>query len=193
MTAHAMKGDRQRCLDAGMDDYVSKPIDPGALAQVLETWLGKGDVGRLTLEDDVTTPIDGAATEKTGTGLNATSPNRPTSHVARQTSPVFDRPALLSRLIGDEALLGEIVVGFLDNMPAQIETLKRHVAHGAADLAGGQAHSIKGAAANVGGMALSAVASDIERAGKIGRLEQVTALVPELERQFALLKEAMGK
>ena len=39
MTAHAMKGDRERCLEAGMDDYVSKPIAPQALAEALEKWL----------------------------------------------------------------------------------------------------------------------------------------------------------
>ena len=42
MTAHAMKGDRERCLEAGMDDYISKPIAPQALAEVLEKWLESG-------------------------------------------------------------------------------------------------------------------------------------------------------
>jgi len=94
--------------------------------------------------------------------------------------------------MGDETLVEEILTVFKEDMPAQMAVLKRHIAEGNAAAAGGQAHSIKGAAANVGGLALSAAAFAIEQAGKDGRLDTVSALMPELERQSVLLTERMA-
>ncbi len=167
MTAHAMKGDREQCIEAGMDDYISKPIAPGALAAALDKWLGRDPQ-----------PHPKAAT---ATGASGTS----------EKPPVFDRQSLLKLLLGDEELAKEIIVGFLEDLPTQIDTLKRHVDAGDTREAGSVGHSIKGAAANVGGMAFSSVAADIERAGKAGRLEEIAALLPALERQFELLKIQM--
>ena len=93
--------------------------------------------------------------------------------------------------MGDEDLAKEIIAGFLEDIPKQIHSLKRHLDRGDAGSAGGQAHAIKGAAANVGGMALSAVAFEMEKAGKAGRREEIAALLPEMERQFDLLKTHM--
>jgi PAS domain S-box-containing protein len=167
MTAHAMKGDRERCLAAGMDDYISKPIVPQALAEALKKWV---ENARTPSAPDAASR---GAAEPVG-GL-----------------PIFDPQALIVRLMGDEKLAGTIIAGFLEDVPKRILALKGHLDRGDAGSAGGQAHAIKGAAANVGGMALSAAASEIEEAGRAGRREELAFLVPELERQFALLKVRM--
>jgi len=167
MTAHAMKGDRERCLEAGMDDYISKPIAPQALAEALEKWME--------------TPQERSPAVAAPRGAAEPSAGL----------PVFDRQALIARLMGDEELAGTIIAGFLEDVPKRILALKGHLDRGDAGSAGGQAHAIKGAAANVGGMALSALASEMEEAGKAGRREELAALVPEMERQFALLKIRM--
>jgi HPt (histidine-containing phosphotransfer) domain-containing protein len=91
----------------------------------------------------------------------------------------------------DEDLVREIIEGFLADVPRQVSELKRHVDAGDVRSAAGQAHGIKGAAANVGGMALSAVAQAMEKAGNASRAQEVAALVPELERQLDLLREEM--
>ena len=182
MTAHAMKGDRERCLEAGMDDYLSKPISPQALAQTIEKWLAKSEAGPGTEEG---IKVRGSGQPRTARLPDGTEDKKPT--------PIFDRPALVDRLMGDEALVEKIVACFLEDMPNQIRTLRTHIGAGDAKLAGGQAHSIKGAAANVGGMALSAAAFAMEQAGKAGRLDTMAALMPELERQFELLREAMKR
>jgi PAS domain S-box-containing protein len=167
MTAHSMTGDRELCLKAGMDDYISKPIAPQALAEAIKKWLDR-------VQEQ---PPEVAASKQKTKSV--------------QGQVVFDRPALLARLMGDRDLVKEIIAVFLEDMPRQIQKLRLHIEQGDAGSAGEQAHAIKGAAANVGGLALSAVASELEKSGRAGRLEAAAALLPELERQFALLKAGL--
>ena len=107
--------------------------------------------------------------------------------------PVFDKAGMMARLMDDEDLARTVVEGFLEDIPKQIEALKGYLEAGDAARAERQAHTIKGASANVGGEALRAVAFEMEKAGKTGDLEAVTARLPELETQFARLKEAMSE
>ena len=82
---------------------------------------------------------------------------------------------------------------FLEDIPKQIEVLKSCLDAGDTVGAERQAHSIKGASANVGGEALRSVALAMEKAGKTGHLELIAARLPELEVQFARLKGAMNE
>jgi two-component system, sensor histidine kinase and response regulator len=166
MTAHALKGDRERCLASGMDDYVSKPIDPKDLARVVERWVGgTSDRQVARTAADVVESV--------------------------QEPVVFDRLGLTERLGGDEELIRDVVSCFLDDIPLQLRRLEEHLRAGDAASAGAQAHGLKGAAANVGGAAFSATAHEMERAGRAGRLDAAAALMPELERRFAVLQKKM--
>jgi signal transduction histidine kinase/DNA-binding response OmpR family regulator len=172
MTAHAMQGNRERCLEAGMNDYVSKPISPQALAKALEKWL----------------PREAAAAPKQATGKpEETAP----VSVKESKVPVFDKAGMMVRLMDDEDLARTVVRVFLEDIPKQIEVLKGYLKAGDAASAERQAHSIKGASANVGGEALREVAFEMEKAAKAGDLESITARLPELKIQFARLKTAM--
>jgi HPt (histidine-containing phosphotransfer) domain-containing protein len=102
--------------------------------------------------------------------------------------PVFDRQTFHDRLMNDEDLIKEITALFLENTPGQIQALKEFINQGDANMARKQAHTIKGAAANVGGLALSALASRME---KTSNLKEIADWTPELERQFDLLKAQM--
>jgi HPt (histidine-containing phosphotransfer) domain-containing protein len=91
----------------------------------------------------------------------------------------------------DEDLARAVAVGFLEDMPRQIEALRSYLQAGDAEGAVRQAHTIKGASANVGGESLRAVAFAMEKAARAGDLADVVARLSDLESRFARLKEAM--
>ena len=93
--------------------------------------------------------------------------------------------------MGDEELISSVAEVFLTDMPTQIDLLRSLVATNDLEQIAGMAHRIKGGSANVGGMALSALALKIEQAGKSGNLEVIQQCMPELEQYYAQLKMVM--
>jgi CheY-like chemotaxis protein/HPt (histidine-containing phosphotransfer) domain-containing protein len=191
MTAHAMQGDREKCLEMGMNDYVSKPVDPAVLAKVLEKWLHEGsketgqeETGNWKLE----TGEEEARNLKLETERESSGTNKPEAEIP---VPVFDKAALSRRLMGDEELIREIISAFLQDIPRQIERLKGYLVTDDTASAERQAHTIRGAAGNVGGEALRAAAFEAEKAGRAKDAEKLKALVPELEERFGELRQAM--
>ena len=182
MTAHAMQGDRQRCLDAGMNDYVTKPVSPQALSEALTRWLPGDDAAGLT---DM--PAEPAAAVHPPAPRDAAAPIA----AGQPDVPVFDRPALLARMMNDEELARSVAAGFLDDIPTQIETLRSYLDARDTDGAARQAHTIKGASANVGGESLRAAAFEMEKAARAGDLAGTAARLPDLDARFAALREAM--
>ncbi|MDL1963890.1 MAG: response regulator [Deltaproteobacteria bacterium] len=161
MTAHAMAGHRQECIDAGMDDYVSKPVNPEEVIEVIERQIS-----------DSAEPVKPAATVET----------------QLVEADVFDRSALLERAGGDKNLLNEIIAMFIEDIPVQLEELKQGIKENDAAVIRGQGHKIKGASATVGAETMRQAAHEIELAGTNGKLDSAPGLVAKLEQEFERLK-----
>jgi CheY-like chemotaxis protein/HPt (histidine-containing phosphotransfer) domain-containing protein len=188
MTAHALRGDRERCLRAGMDDYISKPINLSALSAMLEKWLPKAEPSEAAGASP-----EGAAFHSPGQASAApwVTAKMPPCPEGSASPAVFDRAALMGRLQNNEKLAQRVLDGFLEDLPGQLEQLKIHAAAGDARQVELQAHQIKGACATVGGDALSALAAALEQAGQDGDLAGIAARMREVDAQFAALKAAM--
>jgi HPt (histidine-containing phosphotransfer) domain-containing protein len=182
MTAHAMQGDRDRCLEAGMDDYVTKPISPEALATALDRW--------LPLEEAAPTVHGQAARAPAVRAAAAPSPAAPRPESGSQV-PVFDAAGMMERLIGDRELARIVADGFLEDAPRLIDALRSSLEAGDATAAIRGAHTIRGASATVGGEAVRAVAWEMETSATAGDLDAVLARLPELESELGRLREAM--
>ncbi len=175
LTANAVAGDRESCLQAGMDDYLSKPFHAWQLGEVLRRWLP----GRLRGGSD-------------GGGAHEPSPLRmpPEVPAGDPRVAVFDREGLLHRL-GDDEFLSLFVDKYTASTSELLEVLKEAIEqedYGAAHL---QSHSIKGAAASIGAEAMRAIAMQMEEsASGGGDLPGLARLYRELEDAFRDFRRA---
>jgi CheY-like chemotaxis protein/HPt (histidine-containing phosphotransfer) domain-containing protein len=171
LTANAMVGDRQKCMHAGMSDFLTKPIEFGAFAAMLEKWLQQKSPGRP--------PAAAGGQMEQG----ATAPGGRT--------PAFNRKALMSRVMNDEELARSVVEGFLEDLPANLAQLKRCLETGDAHGAAQAAHKIKGASGSAGADALCALAASMEQAAKTGDTTALAASAAELDGQFETFQRAV--
>ncbi len=183
MTAHAMQGDREICMLAGMNDYITKPLQVEALVKVLEHWLpgaGVQAAGVLVSPEPQSPGGQADPAEDTGGGP------------AENPVLVFDRPGLMRRLMDDRELIEVIIAGFTEDIPKQIAQLKVYLAAEEINNVMRQAHTIKGASANIGGDALSAVARKMEMEARNGDLLAAAAYLGGVEREFERLKAVLA-
>ncbi len=178
MTANVMKGDRERCLEAGMNDYVSKPIDPDELLSAIEKQLSvircHSSSGSCQLP---------AGSEQLSEKDQVLIDNCPLA-----TDNCFEREELLNRLGGDESLCKKFSRMFVQRMPVEIEELNAVLDKNDPELVILQAHNIKGMCSNISAHRLRNVASEMEAAGKKGDLDGVRALIGNLKQELDKLR-----
>ncbi len=167
LTADAMTEDRNKCIDAGMTDYLAKPVEPRQLAEVLSRWLAPP-----AASDEV---------------------SQPASNSFRRTEAVFNEEEFLTRLMGDKAFARKLIVGFLDDVPKQLRNLKEQIEQGDASRVKLQAHTLKGAAATVSAIALRDLSCEVHQAASLGQLVRAAALLARLEEEFERLKATLNQ
>jgi len=162
MTAHAMQGDRDKCLSAGMNDYVTKPIDTKQLLRALSRWL-KPDRHQPAAPADTGTSHDRSA-----------RPDLPGIDVAEATAR-----------IGDRALLYSLLLQFADSHKADADKMRRALADGDKPLLRRLAHTIKGVAGNLSANSLAISASALEKALDAPDSKTITNAIGEFDTQLA--------
>jgi CheY-like chemotaxis protein/HPt (histidine-containing phosphotransfer) domain-containing protein len=161
MTAHAMEGDRERCIESGMDDYISKPVHAEELVEVTERQI------REQNSDSNDEYIDPGLDKKL----------------------IFDQSILRNNLQGDDEMVREIVAVFLEDVPHQIEKIVEALEQKDPKSVNRGAHALKGASANVGAVALRKTAYHIENAGEAGDLEKAAELTKQIQHEFEILQD----
>ena len=154
MTANAMQGDKEKCLSAGMSDYLSKPVDSEKLISKLKTFLfsapHKNQVVRSSLD----------CTQQSNSSMD-------------EDALTWDNNGALIRLGGNKVLLKRLMGVFISDASEQLLVLQKAVDEGDCVLIAKSAHSIKGVAANLGGLQLQRESAELEVEAKENNLPAV--------------------
>ena len=169
MTANAMAGDKQRCLDAGMNDHVAKPIDPLELFSTLSQWIHFAS-GQL----------DEAASDNLEIKSDDISETPIVPKADVPVIPGIDTAAGLARVGKNAALYERLLLKFRDGQSNVVPEIRVALRDGDMESATRLAHSLKGVAGNIGAQELSYRAGAIESAIKERRIERVEDLLREL-------------
>ena len=185
MTANAMVGDREKCLDAGMDDYLSKPIHRQTLLDILARWL-RAQARPVANSGPVVAP--------TPVTPSAAPRSAPTASPAPRVQP--STPALKSEVIEDlRDIMGpeflSLVRVFLEDAPRAILRLQDAAAENDLPALVAAAHSLKSTSANLGAMDLSELARQLEHGGRRNELTDAAGLTQRLVDEFARVDQAL--
>jgi two-component system, sensor histidine kinase and response regulator len=174
MTAHTMQGDRERCLEAGMDGYVAKPIHAASLLDA---------VARAAREAPGS-PFPRAMS--TQSGISPSS-----QHSVYGRGVVFDQKEALRQCMGNPALLRRIIVAFLDNLSRLTGAIQEEFAQRNPKGLSRAAHTFKGAAGNIAAHRVFEISRVLEAAAPQAQFAELAPIVEELERESLVLERTL--
>jgi PAS domain S-box-containing protein len=163
MTAHAMPGDHEKCLAAGMDGYISKPLDPKSFAQILEA--------------GAQPPAAADGDSAISTGVNAAG--------------TIDGNELLARFDGNRKLVQSLIKAFRHDCPKMISKIRGSLSSRDARALADATHALKGSVGNFGNSSAFYTAREIEKMGREGKLNGAWELFATLEDDLARLVPAL--
>jgi CheY-like chemotaxis protein len=175
ITANALQGDREACLAAGMDDYLSKPFSQQEIAAVIGRWMALPLAATVHHDDE--------------------PPRLPPESVEVIQRDVINRVALdkiraLSRDRGD-ALVQKVIAAYVDDTPQQLRTLRSAIDGLDTGNVRRIAHTLKSASANVGAEALAALCKELEHLGRADTTEGADAILTDMEQEFQAVRHSL--
>ena len=190
MTAHALKGDEAKCLNAGCDAYLAKPVARDKLLDVLNRYLTPVSEDRGL---SVVNRVDVTGDEGNAQSMSHSTEDGPWERVGESMhSPeaeiVIDWTHLAQYMDNDEALIQDVVTAWFIDNPKNMVTLGNAVRSNNAEEISTLAHTIKGSARTLGAGPVAKAALPLEMAGQQGDLEHVEALYVDLKTAFAALE-----
>ncbi len=167
LTARAMKGDREECLAAGMDDYVSKPIQVRDLFEAIQR-----------LVPEMEEKKEGAVSE-------------PDNKTAAPEPLMLNAPALFARVDGDVEFLRELVEVFFENYPGYLSQIREGISNREGEMVEQAAHALKGALGGLEAEAAFRTSFELEQMGRAGNLTTAEQSLDRLEREIESIKPAL--
>ncbi|MEG0885848.1 MAG: Hpt domain-containing protein, partial [Janthinobacterium sp.] len=185
ITANALQGDREACLAAGMDDYLSKPFTQQDLGHTIARW--------ITLPRAATVHHSEAPQAQAPQQMPPEAPPAPASPPAAQP---LNRQALeniraLSSRDGD-ALLERVIQAFVGETPRQLIAMREAIAGADAEALRKVAHSLKSGSANVGADGLAQLCKEMEKLGRAGSTEGAAPLLQQMQQAFLAVRESLN-
>lgn len=166
LTGNAMEGDMIQFINAGMNDYLLKPVKPKDLYDTIEKWLLKKENPRI---------------------------KKNTAQLSCNEENIIDLSILTNSLSDNKKLIKNILDDFIEYLPGKILDLKKAFNKSNASSVRRKAHTIKGSSANVGAVYLRKIAHQIEIAGASGDLTDVEELLSEFDKQLMELKKVIAQ
>jgi two-component system sensor histidine kinase/response regulator len=167
LTADALKGTRDRCLEAGMNEYMIKPLDPNRLVKTIREHLAKpkpSSFGMADIRAEAGTTEDG----------------------------VLGYDELLARCMGRDSVASRIIDTFFTQAETDIEGLRKAIAEGNTQTVHELGHRLKGASANLAAHAVQKTAHELESLGAAGITKELPSLLAQLDAEFATLKDVVA-
>ena len=173
MTANALGGDRERCLEVGMDDYISKPVKQEMLSAALERWGSEGGG----------TPRPPEPSQQSSANVSDVS--------------VIDSAVLAElRALGstaDPGFFNHLIDLFIEETPRRLEAIREAAEASNARALGQEAHTLKGSSAHLGARRMSALCEILEEQGRAGSISGAPALVNVLREEFDRVRDALER
>ncbi len=170
LTANALSGDREKCLAAGMDDYISKPFGQDRIAEILKRWL----------PDNLQKIVGRPPTQKEPTEVTIISESIESNMIDQKA--LKNIRALQSE--GAENILNKVITLFLDDTPKQLEKLQQALRDNDANTIHSIAHSLKSSSASLGLISMSTLLKDLEEKGRTNSLSGASKLIVQIKDSY---------